>query len=558
MHAYRAIWLVFVAALLCLLSISAHVALAADPGPEAAAARTIVRTMGISWEPLVTYESAVLTVSGPDDFLLRREFVAHDSLRLDVTDHQDGVLTNGKYTWELRFAPILTPEAKSALREARKRGDPTVAAELKHAGWLPESPMVISGHFRIEDGSIVTPYGSEDLVEGSTPEPGPETEPLAPVSDADSGAFNTKQLITGDLTVRNSLCVGFDCADAESYGTDTIRLKENTLRIKADDTSTIAGYPANDWQLTFNDSTSGGASKFSIDDISGGRTPFTIEANARTNSIYVDDGGRVGFRTSTPNTELHVIDGDTPTLRLEQDGSSGFAPQTWDVAGNETSFFIRDVTNGSTLPFRIFPGAASSSLVIDGDNQVGVGTTTPTAPIDVEGNSTSIGFGNAAVRMANSAGGVAFQLDADSNISSFWNISTVSGDSYFRVSRSGTGSTELQLSQAGDLEISGDLTVVGGCTGCDAVFEPGYDLESIEEHAEFMWKNGFLRAVGPTAEGKTKMKVFEKTAGILNELEKAHIYIEQLREHARHQEMTIRELESRLHALEKAVNADQQ
>ena len=43
------------------------------------------------------------------------------------------------------------------------------------------------------------------------------------------------------------------------------------------------------------------------------------------------------------------------------------------MAGNETSFFIRDATNGSTLPFRIRPGASSNALVIDTDGQVGVG-----------------------------------------------------------------------------------------------------------------------------------------------------------------------------------------
>ena len=154
-------------------------------------------------------------------------------------------------------------------------------------------------------------------------------------------------VINDDLIVDGSACIGFDCVNGESFGFDTIRLKENNLRIKFDDTSVAASFPRNDWQITANDSANGGQSKFSIDDITGSRTPFTIEAGARSHSLYVDDGGRMGLRTSTPSVELHTIDGDTPTLRLQQDGSSGFAPQTWDVAGNETNFFIRDVTNGS-------------------------------------------------------------------------------------------------------------------------------------------------------------------------------------------------------------------
>jgi len=140
-------------------------------------------------------------------------------------------------------------------------------------------------------------------------------------------------------------------------------------------------YPSNDWQITANDSSNGGANKFSIDDISGGRTPFTIEAGAPSNSLYVEDYGRVGFGTSTPVVELHVKDSDTPTLRLEQDGSGGWAPQTWDVAGHESWFFIRDVTNGSRLPFRIQPGAPTDSLTIKSDGKVGIGTWEPGYPV---------------------------------------------------------------------------------------------------------------------------------------------------------------------------------
>ncbi|MFQ5526068.1 MAG: hypothetical protein ACE5GX_07365, partial [Thermoanaerobaculia bacterium] len=159
-----------------------------------------------------------------------------------------------------------------------------------------------------------------------------------------SAPASADQVILDDLIVDGSACIGQDCVNGESFGFDTIRIKENNLRIKAQDTSSTASFPSNDWQITFNDSANGGANKFSIDDIDGGRTPFTIEAGAPSNSLYVDDGGRIGFGTSTPVVELHVKDGDTPTLRLEQDGSSGFTPQTWDVAGNETNFFIRDAT----------------------------------------------------------------------------------------------------------------------------------------------------------------------------------------------------------------------
>ncbi len=197
------------------------------------------------------------------------------------------------------------------------------------------------------------------------------------------------QVILDDLIVDGSICAGMDCVNGESFGFDTLRLKENNLRIRAQDTSSTASFPSRDWQITFNDSANGGLNKFSVDDIDGGRTPFTIEGNAPSHSLYVDDGGRLGLGTSTPVVDAHIKTGNTPTMRLEQDGSSGFQPQTWDVAGNEANFFIRDATNGSTLPFRIFPGAPSDALNIASSGNVGIGTVSPGAALDIQKNETS-------------------------------------------------------------------------------------------------------------------------------------------------------------------------
>ena len=172
-----------------------------------------------------------------------------------------------------------------------------------------------------------------------------------------------------------SLCVGMDCVNGESFGFDTLRLKENNLRIHFNDTSASASFPSNDWRITANDSSNGGANKFSIDDVDGGRTPFTIEAGAQANTLYVEADGDVGVKTSNPVVDIHVVEGNTPTLRLEQDGSDGFTAQSWDLAGNETNFFVRDVTNGSKLPFRIKPGAPTDSIYVQANGRISLGTT---------------------------------------------------------------------------------------------------------------------------------------------------------------------------------------
>jgi hypothetical protein len=97
--------------------------------------------------------------------------------------------------------------------------------------------------------------------------------------------------------------------------------------------------------------------------------------------LIVDGNACVGV--SCANLEVFPLplkakNGNTPGIRLEQDASGGFTARSWDVAGNEANFFIRDVTGGSTLPLRIFPGSTSNNLVLR-DSSVGIGTVDPQA-----------------------------------------------------------------------------------------------------------------------------------------------------------------------------------
>jgi hypothetical protein len=183
----------------------------------------------------------------------------------------------------------------------------------------------------------------------------------------DSDIPTRDQVILDDLIVDGSACVGQDCVNGESFGFDTFRMKENNLRMHFQDTSSSASFPTNDWRFIFNDSSNGGANYFAVEDSNAGRQVFRVEAGAPSNALYVESDGDVGLGTNNPVVELHVKDGDTPTMRLEQDGSSGFGPQTWDVAGNETNFFVRDATNGSKLPFKIRPDSPTSSIDIKPD-----------------------------------------------------------------------------------------------------------------------------------------------------------------------------------------------
>ena len=193
-----------------------------------------------------------------------------------------------------------------------------------------------------------------------------------------------------DVIIDFSLCVGIDCVNGENFGSDTIRLDENNLRIHFEDSSASASFPDNDWRFIFNGQNNGDPEYFAVQDASAGRNPFTIEAAAPANTLYVEADGDVGIKTMNPVVDIHVIEGNTPTLRLEQDGSDGFNAQTWDVAGNEANFFVRDVTNGSDISFKILPNPGTNKLVI-GPNGVGIGKTNPSVMLDVNGDATISG-----------------------------------------------------------------------------------------------------------------------------------------------------------------------
>ena len=179
-------------------------------------------------------------------------------------------------------------------------------------------------------------------------------------------------VITGNQTIRNALCVGFDCADDENYtlpgAEDTvILLKENNNRIYFDDTSTAAGFPANDWFLVANDRNENGDSYFAIDDATSGTRPFRIDAGAGDNSLRVYPNGEVlvgGFAATPidPAAPLEIQSSDTPNLRLYQDDSA-FGAYTWRFYGAEFGSGIANDTEG-TVPFGIRPGASDGAFVI--------------------------------------------------------------------------------------------------------------------------------------------------------------------------------------------------
>ena len=121
-------------------------------------------------------------------------------------------------------------------------------------------------------------------VAGQDQDPQPDT-PAAP-----SDTF-----LTDDLIVYGSECIGQDCVNGENFSFDTLRLKENNLRIHFFDTSNSGSFPSTDWRITINDTFNGGDNYFSIDN-----------ATANTSLLRIMADGNVGIGTTSPSERLHV------------------------------------------------------------------------------------------------------------------------------------------------------------------------------------------------------------------------------------------------------------
>ena len=354
----------------------------------------------IRFDVLAQHGGVSLTITAPDGRSFTKEFKAGTSPEFELGDKS---LPDGSYGYELRLRPVLSASQRDALKDGRGKDDePEAERAARKRPVMPN--MIQSGAFAVLNGQVIV-GGLSEIQRTKKATVAPASKPA---SNSDVASGNTAarlrnhraslfsslmfdQVIPDDLIVQGSACIGLDCVNNESFGFDTIRLKENNTRIKFDDTSTSAGFPANDWQLTANDSASGGANKFSIEDITGSKVPFTVTAGAPTNSMFVDSTGRLGLRTSTPVLDIHAATSNTPALRLEQNNSGGFTAQTWDVGANEANFFVRDVTAGSRLPFRIRPGAPTSSVDISASGNVGIGNSSPDSPLDVA-TTTALGI----------------------------------------------------------------------------------------------------------------------------------------------------------------------
>jgi hypothetical protein len=442
----------------------------------------------VKWDVSTSNAGLIVTISAPDGEVYRKES-RYGSVEIKLVDDKGERLSDGQYAYELRVVPVISAATRETLSKARAKGnDAEVGRDLRKRGELPAA-LVESGSFSILNGSVVLPGSMEEptskrVAQVTTPARPFRATTFRPARETVMSAVQRHHpvlnpffdfVIADDLIVQGSACVGLDCVDGESFGFDTIRVKENNDRIQFDDTSSSAGFASNNWQIRANSSASGGGNFLAFVDqgttgnSETGTIVFEVDAGAPANSLRVSSGGNIGVGTATPVLDVHINTTDTPAMRLEQNNSGGFTAQTWDVAGNEANFFVRDVTSGSRLPFRIRPGAPTSSIDIAANGFVGIGTASPSL---VGGSSTQIieisGTSNPGLAIRNTTGSRQYLMYVGSTGNNLLNIfdATAGAD---RITVNTTGQVGIGTTAPTDLlSVNGTASKPGG--GSWAVF----------------------------------------------------------------------------------------
>ena len=349
------------------------------------------------------------------------------------------------------------------------------------------------------------------------------------------GTAQSDEVILNDLIVTGNICTGgFECEDGEVFGATDLRVKGTIPEIQFFDTST----DATTWTLSVDDTTSGLFNGFTLKNETEGVYPVLIEDGTPPAALFIEDTGNVGFGTAFPQKDLHIINGNQPAIRLEQDTTQAQAAHVWDILADERGVRIDNVTDSDNYVFRIRTGAAPYSLYIDENSYVGLGTSSPSAPLEVAGDD-SFNF---------------FRITAnDAAINQSVDVVFTEGPlgtGEFRYNIVDGDGPEMRLNADGDMVLDGTLTTGGPTcdTGCDAVFDAEFERLSVTDHAALMWDKGHLPAVGPTLPG-APLNVSEKMGAMLNELEHAHIYIEELHRENAAQEARFTAQETRIEAL---------
>jgi hypothetical protein len=496
----------------------------------------------VDWRPTIQVERWMLTIAGPGDFFSQRTFEAGQGPFLSLFDPEGNRLPDGSYKWELREIEIPTRPAARAHTKAEQQR--RVSA-------------VTSGNLFIKNGGFVEM-------------PAVPSQPPLP-------AGMTKDLVnSGNLVVQGNACIGNACLSNDA-SVSALKLKSSLPNIVFDGIEIPEGGGGSDqdWALLINSSS---VPQFSIADFTNALVPFSIEAGAPSDSLYIAGNGRLGLGTSTPATRLDIKSNAAGQVveRVQNLSATGYSGiQYFDHTGTVGLFLGLDNTNTTTrfnsvnnYPLLILTNTTERMRFTSTGN-IGIGTATPSTKLHIAGSAgnnkmlieetSGTTVGRELLELKNNGGPVVI-LD-DTSVLQRWAMGTTGAN--FALDEQTHAGTELFLTNAGNLTVSGVITQNSSRslkTGF-VFLDPKDTLARVSTLPVSLWSyksEAGVRHIGPMAEDfyqTFQLGADDKHIAPGDQAGVALLALQGLNQVVEEKQREIVELRSRIEALEKLVQS---
>jgi hypothetical protein len=346
---------------LCALFASVAAVSAGDHDPARPLAEMVLGASRVDWRAAGNDGALALTVAGPGELWLRKEFAAGQPPSLSLFDKEGQPLPEGVYVYEIRLLA--------------REGD-------------AERPILQTGSFAIRGGRFA-PAFERNRAPGKV-----ESITEAQVQNITAAS----EVIADNLVVQGNACLGDECETDDADTTPVLRLKSTSPGIFFEDV--WDGFSSDrDWQLQASPSI-GGSDHFYLRDVDASTTPLSIQGGAPTSSLVVASDGKIGFGTATPGAQVHLYKSATSDAIVGM-GTDPVSGPAFNVGYGGTSFgrgsgFLNVRPDASaTAPnpsIRLMTVNVERMIVTNAGN-VGIGTSAPSSKLHVNGGDIRVSGG---------------------------------------------------------------------------------------------------------------------------------------------------------------------